>query len=299
MTTTALPEVKLCYAPEVYLISKPVISAPDLFAFLKSIGAETWVSDSPTFGDELPEIAGRLCYLSYTAPRPGGNKAYLERIKESRHGSVLEHVNYGFIFAGISRSLSHELVRHRAGFGFSQVSQRYVDSREVRFVVPPELQEEVKAFEAKRAVQPPSREPEELEGPPVSIGRLWWNGCYGALLNYTALTDYLLDKIEKRMIAQGEREKVNKTELRKAARQAARSVLPNCTETKMAVTGNARAWRHFLEQRCSRHADAEIRALAYAAYGQLMGLAPNLFGDYEVRSLPDGGHELFTPHTKV
>jgi thymidylate synthase (FAD) len=90
-----------------------------------------------------------------------------------------------------------------------------------------------------------------------------------------------------------------KTDIRKAARQAARSVLPNATETKITVTANARALRLFLEQRGSRHAEPEIRKLANVMLETLVKESPNLFGDYQKIPLPDGTFELKTPYPKV
>src|SRR5205085_4420758 len=84
----------------------------------------------------LCETAGRICYLSFAKPRPGGNAAYLHNIKESGHGSVLEHAVWNLLVTGISRSLTHELIRHRAGFGYSQLSQRYVDESVAEYVEP-------------------------------------------------------------------------------------------------------------------------------------------------------------------
>jgi thymidylate synthase (FAD) len=86
---------------------------------------------------------------------------------------------------------------------------------------------------------------------------------------------------------------------RKAARQAARSVLPNATETKITVTANARSIRHFLEQRGSVHAEPEIRKLANVILEVVQADSPNLFGDYQRRLLPDGTHEIDTQHRKV
>src|SRR5206468_11909624 len=84
----------------------------------------------------LTETAGRVCYMSFQRPRPGGNAAYLGHIKEVGHGSVLEHAVWNLLFTGVSRSLTHELVRHRAGLGFSQLSQRYVDESVAEYVEP-------------------------------------------------------------------------------------------------------------------------------------------------------------------
>ena len=91
----------------------------------------------------------------------------------------------------------------------------------------------------------------------------------------------------------------DKTLRRKLARQAARSVLPNATETKIFVSANARALRHFIEMRASRHAEVEIRKLAVKVLEIMQAEAPNLFGDYRLEPLPDGTREAVTPHRKV
>src|SRR5690606_22324123 len=82
------------------------------------------------------------------------------------------------------------------------------------------------------------------------------------------------------------------------ARQAARSALPNSTETKIVVTGNARAWRHFLEMRGSATAEAEIRELALKVLEVLRAEAPNLFGDYRVVEQPNGFRVIETDYPR-
>ena len=82
---------------------------------------------------------------------------------------------------------------------------------------------------------------------------------------------------------------------RKQARQAARSVLPNATETKIVVTGNYRAWRHFIGMRATEHADVEIRQLAVECLRQLMQVAPTVFGDFEIGTLADGTEVATSP----
>ena len=91
----------------------------------------------------------------------------------------------------------------------------------------------------------------------------------------------------------------DKTLRRKMARQAARSVLPNATETKIFVTGNARALRHFVELRGSEHAEIEIRKVAVAVLGIMQREAPNMFSDYRLEPLPDGTYAVRTDHPKV
>src|SRR6185503_19221651 len=90
----------------------------------------------------------------------------------------------------------------------------------------------------------------------------------------------------------------NATLRRKQARQAARAVLPNATETRIVVTGNYRAWRHFIAMRASEHADVEIRELAVECLRQLQGAAPTVFADFTISALPDGTEIATSPYAK-
>jgi thymidylate synthase (FAD) len=100
----------------------------------------------------------------------------------------------------------------------------------------------------------------------------------------------LLEGLEKRFA-----DVSNATLRRKQARQAARSVLPNATETKIVVTGNYRAWRHFVAMRATEHADVEIRELAVACLRELQRVAPNAFADFAVAALSDGTEVASSP----
>jgi len=86
---------------------------------------------------------------------------------------------------------------------------------------------------------------------------------------------------------------------KKRARQAARSVLHNCAETKIVVTGNARAWRHFCEMRGSPTAEIEIRKLAVAVLQTLQAEAPHIFNDMTLVPHEDGVPVIQTSHSKV
>src|SRR4051812_29490409 len=55
---------------------------------------------------------------------------------ESGHGSTIEHVVFSFGISGVSRTLSHQLVRHRAGVAFDQQSQRYVTYKKAATMLP-------------------------------------------------------------------------------------------------------------------------------------------------------------------
>ena len=91
----------------------------------------------------------------------------------------------------------------------------------------------------------------------------------------------------------------DKTLRRKLARQAARSVLPNATETRIFVTANARALRHFIELRGAYEAEDEIRKLAIRMLEILQAESPNLFRDFRIETREDGTRVVTTPHHKV
>src|SRR5215216_4732574 len=115
--------------PKITVLARPTFAEPEHLPV-------QWIGES-TDGERLAEFAGRLCYMSQKNPAGRTTREYLENIKKQGHGSVLEHANYSLLLEGVSRSLTHELIRHRAGFSFSQLSQRYVDESEASFVVPP------------------------------------------------------------------------------------------------------------------------------------------------------------------
>ena len=127
--------MKIITEPSVYLLGKQTVVPAELTRFLGDHGVD-WNSDSEEPAEILTETAGRLCYFSFEKPRPGGNSVYLNHIKEVGHGSVLEHGVWNLLFTGVSRSLTHELVRHRAGMGYSQLSQRYVDESVAEYICP-------------------------------------------------------------------------------------------------------------------------------------------------------------------
>src|ERR1700709_1285331 len=94
-----------------------------------------WETDAEG-GQALAEFAGRACYQSWDKPNPATatNEGYLRHILEVGHLSVLEHGTVTFYLTGVSRSLTHELIRHRH-FSYSQLSQRYVPGRGSKLVV--------------------------------------------------------------------------------------------------------------------------------------------------------------------
>jgi len=258
--------------PKVYLVTKPAVDWAQLAAFLADEGAPG-VPQSIRAGDDesaaIAEAAARICYMSYGRGRRD-IADFIENLLRSKDGSVFEHINYGFAFTGVSRSLTHELVRHRAGFAFSQRSQRYVDETGGSFVAPPAL-DHAADDQANAILQ---------------------EALANAALSYDALVDALAAAIPRERFASA-------TDHRKAIRQAARAVLPNAAETKIFVTANVRAWRHFIEMRASKYADEEIRRLALLVLDILQAEAPLLFGDFTIAELPDGAKIATPQYSKV
>lgn len=193
--------------------------------------------------EEVVEFAGRLCYESWNMPNPetATREGYIANLLKQDHGSVFEHASATLYVEGVSRNLSHELIRHRH-LSFSELSQRYVDMSEARVITPPAIDE----FVRQRPHAEVSQEltDDEREG-------------------YIDIVDSLV--------------KFGKT--RKQAREAARYALPAGTETKFVVTGNLRAWRDVLKKRDSEHADAEMQLFAKEVKKVLKEHFPNSFKD--------------------
>jgi thymidylate synthase (FAD) len=250
--------MELFYEPKVTLLARPQFSEPGHLPV-------SWLGES-TDGERLAEFAGRLCYMSQGNPAKRPTREYLENIKRQGHGSVLEHANYSLLVEGVSRSLTHELVRHRAGFAYSQLSQRYVDESNASFVVPPAIIGD-----------------EKLES-------TWREEVEGAQRTYVSLVEQLMERYG--WIA-------DRVHRRKMAREAARAVLPNATETKVVVTGNARAWRTMLELRAGEGAEMEIRRFAVASLRLLQREAPGFFSDFVIYVAEDRREAAKVEYHKV
>lgn len=265
--------------PGVALLAKPQTFLRNLDDYLggfdTALHFAQYLNDPTPLSDaaQVCKTAGQLCYQSFSPRRTLNADAdrYFHNIKESGHGSVLEHACFTLLFYGISRSVTHELVRHRH-FSFSQVSQRYVSGRVLRFVERPEYAEDPVLHEAfQRRID-------------------------AAAADYETTAQRLMARQkEGDSLLSGEA----KTDLRKKVQQAARSLLPNEAEAPIVVTGNTRAWRHFLEMRAGPHAEIEIRALALRAYLCLQAAEPLLFDDYRIVGLPDGTFGVTTEFSKV
>ena len=266
--------------PGVVVLAHPAIHMQGLSGFLEgydpALRFPEYLNDPTPLpeGAQLCKVAGQVCYMSFGPKRTMNEQAerYFNNLKSSGHGSVLEHATYSLLLYGISRSVTHELVRHRAGFSYSQLSQRYVSGRALRFVERPEYQQD-----------------EELH-------QQFLQRIERASSEYATITSRLLEMQQAGVNILSAKAK---TDLLKKVRQGARSVLPNETEAPIVTTANARAWRHVIEMRASPHAEVEIRELAVRIFLCLRLIDPVLFGDYLLEQLIDGTYSVRTDYQKV
>jgi thymidylate synthase (FAD) len=222
-----------------------------------------WDTDADG-GQALAEFAGRACYQAWDKPNPATatNEGYLRHILDVGHLAVLEHGTVSMYVTGISRSLAQEVTRHRH-FSFSQLSQRYVAPDAATFVEPALIAED------------PDLHAQFLAAAEAAL----------------AAHRGILEGLEKTFAAVP-----NATLRRKQALQAANSVLPTATETRLVITGNHRAWRHFVAMRASEQADVEIRGLALACLRELQRVAAHVFQDFRISTLADGTEVAASPY---
>lgn len=227
-----------------------LLAATSYYGGVESVRNTKWNEfDLQTYtqsdADRLAHFAGRSCYQSWHMPNPdtSTDMGYLNNIINQGHFSVLEHSSATFYVEGVSRNMTHELIRHRH-LSFSELSQRYINMEDAYIIVPP-------------AVDDLDNDWSEAVG---LLGRTMSE----ATDRYNRLVKFFSKKDVKG----------------KKAREAARALLPGGTETKIVVTGNHRAWRDMLHKRYSVHADAEIRMFATEILKELRKIAPGTYQDF-------------------
>lgn len=268
----------LIWGPTVFTLGSTRFDADGFESWITHNGLsfEAFESDTPlahlwrsvSLDDEdacerMIEFGGRHCYRSWSQGRD--LQSYIRNILDMGHGSVLEHSTINLAIQGVSRSLSHELVRHRVGVAISQESQRYVPANSVKFVVPPLVAWlNGGAFETSPVIEQ------------------FADQCELAREEYSALQSSISARLLTRQPATKSR-----TTLTKRANEAARSLLPNASETRLLWTPNMRLLRHFLWLRGGSSADLEIRRLACELHENAERVAPTIFGDM-ITSVNDG-----------
>lgn len=255
--------------PKVFLVGETRLVEGGLQAYLEHVGAPDWKSDAPSDSELLCEVMGRLCYRSF---EPGlnpnvtrvreGNAPYLANILNVGHGSVLEHGMLNFIFADVSRVVTHELVRHRTGTAISQESLRFVRLDSLSAYVPIHIRENEAGMEIF------TRTFEQLEEIQKELAYLYE-------------IDDAKDFSEKKKLT-----------------SAFRRMAPIGVATTIGWSSNFRTLRHVIEMRTDPHAEEEIRLLFGKVYHLVKERYPNLFSDYEEEQV-DGLPWIKTVHRKV
>lgn len=266
-----------CVTPQVYLVGCTEIKVDSLDQYLRDIGVENWETDAGSDPEVLSEVMGRVCYRSFA---PGlnpnvtkireGNEKYLANIIAQRHGSVFEHAVLNFIFTGVSRVFTHELVRHRVGVAISQESMRYVRLQELGYpqipdsMIDPSLDARIdEAIE--RAFEAVERE-------------------YTAVVEELGLDDGIFSMEQKKRIT-----------------SKLRRMVPMGVSTAIGWSCNFRTLRTVLEQRTAPAAEVEMRLV----FGQVARIVcnnfPSFFSDFVAGEDPEGSGILSwapsTPNT--
>jgi thymidylate synthase (FAD) len=209
--------------------------------------------------DRLVSAAARLCYSKVGAEQildnftDDGVRKFLEILTEMGHQSPIEHASFTFAAEGVSRTLTHQLVRHRMA-SYSQQSQRYVKLDQFEYIVPPNI---AKNPEAASLFERAMAEDQKYYS---SIAEILYNDHYKTLT-----TQQGMDANEAHRVAE------------KMAIEDARYVFPNACETKIIFTMNARSLYNFFRLRCCNRAQWEIRELATEMLLQVRAVAPILF----------------------
>lgn len=201
--------------------------------------------------------------------------------------SVVEHPCWTFLVVGAGRGFSHEQVRHRVGWAYSQLSTRYCDfEREEEegtwdpgFVIPPLAQLSEHTTEAFQRHIEESQKAYQL--------------LLGSIMADLEKDPGFQDRLAK--LTPRERKRM----LRKAARGAARDILPIATEAIMTMSANARSIWNTIYLRANEHAEAAIRSV-YVQIAQIMEKEmPSLFHGLEYYKTWDGTLCVRLPREKL
>lgn len=296
--------MRICLEPKVYLVARSQLNSVGIESFLRDQGL-SWPTESfseqsgPSAAEQLTELAGRTCYMSF-GQKAGSktNRAYLDNIlgrlpdggfrDGPAHGSVLEHASFSFLVVGAGRGFSHEQVRHRAGWAYSQLSTRYCDF---------ERDEAREGTWDPGFTVPPLGQLDPLTQRAIEESHQMALDAYKSILG---MIEHDLRQNEKFMLELSTYpEKEQQRILRKAARGAARDVLPNGTESIMVMTANARSIWNTIYLRASEHAEAEIRSV-YVQVAKIMEIEmPSVFRGLRYKSLWDGSEAVELPRDKI
>lgn len=208
--------------------------------------------------EKVIAAAAKLCYSRsgtediLASLSPEKTHKFIEKLMSIGHESPIEHVSYTFAVEGVSRVLTHQLVRHRIA-SFSQQSQRYVALEQFDYIVPPMIRKNDKA------------------------NKIFEQAMAEDQKHYNDLVETLESTYIKAYMEAGDSEKKAKRKAQKKAIEDARFVFPNACESKIVFTMNARTLLHFFNHRCCDRAQWEIRDMANEMLTLVKEVSPTLF----------------------
>jgi thymidylate synthase (FAD) len=262
--------------PSVHVIGETRLVGEGLKSALSVLGAKGWKTDASSDAETLTEFGGRLCYMSFndklnpnvTRTRKG-NIPYIGNILRSKHGSVLEHGVVNFALLNVTPVLTHELVRHRAGTAFSQLSGRFVRIDDVHFMYPDMLDEEINpAITARQAA------------------RIQERGLN--LLEY-------MEEFQKFVAEELSLDTMSDFAMKKKITSAMRRFAPYGIRTHIMFSANHRALRHIIDVRNSVHAEEEPDKVFHEIGKEMKARYPALYQDM----ILDGSGRWTFMHQKV
>lgn len=256
--------------PKAFLIAQTNVNEAVIQRALAHLGVSGWQSDAGTHADLLTEFAGKSCYMSFdkslnknlTKIGSRTNHDYIQQgIIANKHGSVLEHSTVTFFITHVSRVVTHEIVRHRAGTAFSQTSGRYVRTDTIDMYLPADIEENPNA---------------------VLIFLKAIKQMEENIRDLAAVT-----KVDSKSFP-----------IKKKLTSAFRRLAGNGQANHIVVTANHRAWRHMIEMRTDPHAEEEIRVVFADISTQLRNMFPTIYADAQV-ALVDGIQVTSFKHSKI
>lgn len=258
--------------PRAFLIAETKVDLDAIQEALAPLGAGHWrPSGEGTDADRLIEFAGKSCYMSFDTSlnknltKVGGRSThdYIQHgIIANKHGSVLEHATVTFFLVDVSRVVTHEIIRHRAGAAYSQTSGRYVRNDEISYYVPRDI----------------------------------YDAGGDVLATFTDAFRQMEENTRK--LAAASNIDSEPFSIKKRLTSAFRRIIGNGQANNIVVTANHRAWRHMIEMRTDPHAEEEIRVVFADISWQLRKRFPMIYADAQV-SVVDRIEVTTFEHSKV
>lgn len=208
--------------------------------------------------ERLVAASAKLCYSDSSAEEieeelsDENVEKFIDKLMDLGHMSPVEHISFTFSIEGVSRTLTHQLVRHRLA-SFSQKSQRYVRANNYEYIIPPKIENNPKALE------------------------IYKNHMQQTIDAYNKLAEILIEQEYEKLLDSGMDEKKARSVAEKSSIEDARYVFANATETKLVMTMNARELLHFFEVRCCQRAQWEIREMATKMLIEVKKVCPHIF----------------------